>query len=147
PQIMIAGSRRPCVNIAAMSPGALLVTTLFSTAIPAFGQQLHLIAGSPSPNSDKSYATVLASVENGSVKIVRELVSGEIGTAWTAISYDHRKAVITTKPPDNQVILFDFDTAAVTKSCDDQDGTLKAMQWLLDIPERGLIFASDGADH
>ena len=107
--------------------------------------QIYLIAGTPMRNNPSAFQIALVSVApDGSTQVEKELVSPEVGAEWITTDYDARKAVILTKDPDNQVVILDYDTASVTKSCANPDGNMLADRWLADSPEHGPMFVGYG---
>src|SRR5262249_30950258 len=108
---------------------------------PAFGQ-LYLITGSPLKDPETFPSSLVRVAADGSLKIVKEIVLGDIGEEWMAVSHDARKAVILPKWPDEHVIVLDFDSAAV-KSCQRPQtvGLILVEQWLVDLPSHGLTVA------
>jgi hypothetical protein len=104
--------------------------------------QLYLITGTPTANYDASYESDIFRVGEGTVKQVAEIVPQKIGTEWTAISYDLRKAVILTLSNDNRVYVVDLDKAAVAKVCayPQVPNNQPIEQWLADVAGRGPTF-------
>ena len=132
-----------------MKKQIVLITLSWLLSTPAF-PQIYLIAG----NADQSFtnSTVLVEIATGgSASAAREIVYGETGNyqsgaRWIAASPDLRKAVVFTKSPDDRVMVIDFDTASIVKSCQHPEGESIFHQWLVDSPSRGLLFAADGSD-
>ena len=113
----------------------------------AIGQQspLYLITGTSAGNNPATFQTAVVSVGlNGSIRIDKELTSNKVGAQWITTDYDARKAVILSKEPENHVIVFDFDSASVSKSCADPDGSLLVDRWLVDSPSHGTTFVGYG---
>lgn len=108
--------------------------------VNAWGQ-LYLIAGWPTPEGTGSgYSTSLLSVQTEGPVAAQEIVPAKVGSGCMTISYDERKVVLFSGSSDGKVIVVDFDTASVTKSCKDPDGSILVVQFLIESPSRGLMF-------
>ncbi len=60
---------------------------------------------------------------------------------WISVSPELRKAVLATKSrQEGDIVVVNFDKAAVVKRCTDPAGT-GAVPWLLDIPGKGAVYA------
>lgn len=121
-----------------------LCPVLIAVAPLAWGQ-LHVIAGSPHEKYTESYAAKLFRLEeDGTVRLVSELVPKSPGAFWINISYDLRTAIVETGYPEGAILVVDFDKAAVVKKCTippDPDGrTGFGQQWLSDPPAYGPSF-------
>lgn len=67
---------------------------------------------------------------------------------WIGISYDARKAVLLSKFPSHKIVVVDFGSASVTKSCDAPEPAPGAAafpfeEWLADVPGRGLMYVEE----
>jgi hypothetical protein len=120
------------------APAALILFTVPA----ALSGQFYLITGTPTANYDATYASDIFQVGEGTVRQVAEIVPQKIGTEWTAISYDLRKAVILTLSSDNRVYVVDLDKAAVAKVCayPQVPNNQPIVQWLADVAGRGPTF-------
>ncbi|HEY3840606.1 MAG TPA: hypothetical protein VGL72_28735 [Bryobacteraceae bacterium] len=109
-------------------------------AAPISAGQLHIIAGTPTPNSTTAYALGLFRVgPEGIVKRVTDLVPKDVGAEWVGISYDRRQALVYTK--DETAIVLDLDKGGVAKRCElPRVPAYLITQFLADVPGRGLTF-------
>ena len=112
---------------------------------PVAWGQLHLLAGSPHEKYNERFAAGLFRVEDdGTVKLLSELVPHSPGAFWINISYDLRKAVVETGYPEDEIIVVDFDTATSVKKCKlspDPGGRRGyGEQWLSNPPAYGPSF-------
>lgn len=110
---------------------------------PVGWAELHLLAGSPHEKYTETYAAGLYRVEDdGSVKLVNELVPKSPGVTWINVSYDLRKGLVETG--ESKVIVIDFDSASVVKKCKlspDPGGRRGyGEQWLSNPPAYGPSF-------
>ncbi len=120
-----------------------LPTVIACAALAPAYAQLYLIAGTPTPKYNVEYSTVLAVVNaDGSVTATQELVPAKFGMEWMTTSFDARKALILPKGPGDHMVVFDFDTASVVKSCEQPElsGLVFVSQWLVNSPSHGLTY-------
>lgn len=126
-----------------MSRSIAICFLLAAVAAPVVWSQLHLLAGSPHEKWTESYAAGLFRVEHdGAMKLVSELVPKSPGVTGINLSYDLRKALVTTG--DATAIVVDFDMADVVKKCrlsDDPGGRMNiGQEWLADSSGYGPSF-------
>jgi len=109
--------------------------------------QIYLVSGSGFP-----YASVLYRLDNDGLHRDTEIVRWGIGSVWTALSLDERKAIFWESPREvadvkgagidhaPRVLILDLDSAKIVKSCIPPDipGMNYLEQWLADEPGRGL---------
>jgi len=93
---------------------------------------------------------------DGSIRSVAQVLPGgrEGGTEWIGVSHDARKAVllskspILSKPPNVRIVVVDFDSASVVKSCESPPAPAGMSpapfeQWLADAPGLGFAYVED----
>ncbi len=105
--------------------------------VSAWGQ-LYLIAGTPTPKWNASYAATLLRIDEGKVKLVAGLTPKDRGIGWIAVSTELRKAVIHGG---RTVAVVDLDTATLSKECElpGSKGSL-IYDWLANPPGTGAMF-------
>ena len=114
----------------------------------AYGQ-VYLLQGSPTSKYSGGYSTsLLRAGADGSVQKIADILPGgsDGGAAWIGTSSDARKAVILSKLPSHRIVVVDFDSASVAKSCVSPPppagmSEFPFQEWLADIPGTGLVFA------
>jgi len=110
--------------------------------------QVYLMTGTSTPKRNDVYDSTLLRVnEDGSIKVVANLMPDHDGTEWIGVSYDWRKAVFLPKllptRKGRKIVVVDFDKAAVVKRCEipEVPGVETLItQWLADVPIRGPAF-------
>jgi hypothetical protein len=115
---------------------------------PAYGQ-LYLLQGNPSPKTaGGGYSmALLEASSDGSIRSVAQVLpgGGEGGTEWIGVSHDARKAVFFSKRPNHRIVVVDFDSASVVKSCESPVpppgmSDFPFEEWLADAPGIGLVY-------
>src|ERR1700730_17592695 len=109
------------------------------TSQMVLGGQLYLLTGMPTgAYLGSHYRSAILKIDSGTVSSATEVVPGDIGTDWTGISYDFRKAIVLSN--EMNVYVIDLDSAAVVKKCPGPRGGYLIEQWLADVPGRGNAF-------
>jgi hypothetical protein len=117
---------------------------LLACALGSAQGQIHFITGSVS--SEKLTTTFGSSLyhagEDGSVRLVENLVGEAEGTSWIGISHDARKAVLVARGAQPNIVVVDFDSARVSKRCPAPaaPGTTLIAQWVAGIPGDGAYY-------
>ena len=120
-----------------------VISLTLSLGVMTSSAQLYLITGSPTPKAPAGYIFALYRLgAEGTVGKVADLVNDRTGPGWIAASQDLRKAVLAPKAPAQPVVVVDFDTGAVAKSCLEPRVNLFLIErWLVDLPGRGPAYA------
>jgi len=104
----------------------------------AYGQ-LHVIAGTPTPNNTRRFAMALYRIgQDGAVEPVAELAPKKIGVEWLGMSWEQQRAIILMH--DYTSVVLDLGKAAIVKRCSPSwpADTFRNAPFLADVPGRGL---------
>src|SRR5712671_646504 len=118
---------------------AIIALTLIFVATSASGQQLFVLAGSPT--DDFALDLFRTNAEQG-LKLVVGLVPNDPGFEWIAVSQELRRAVILSGGDDKSLRVFDLDKAEILKQCTlpKKPNTSVIYHWLADVPGKGQAF-------
>jgi hypothetical protein len=121
----------------------LILLTVLAGAAQA---QLYLITGSPNRQGTETFSSALLRIaEDGTAKLVAELVPKDVATELITVSYDWRKALIDSYESGSTLTVIDFDTATVVKKCKSPrvPGMGGIAAWLADSPALGPAYEGE----
>lgn len=108
--------------------------------------QLYLIAGTPNPKGDDTFASALLRVtDEGAVSTVTDLVPQNAATELITVNYDWRKALIDSYEDGGTLTVIDFDKGAVVKKCHGRRAPLMGgiEAWLANSPSVGPAYEGE----
>lgn len=126
-----------------------IVLSAFAACLFPVSGQVYLIQGSPTPTYIQGYPTSLLQLSSdGGISRVSQVLPGsgkDGGTEWIGMSYEARKAVVRSRWPNHTIVVVDFDTASVDKTCEAPPAPTGMTnspfeEWLADIPGKGLVY-------
>jgi len=120
----------------------LLILATLSVGAHPLSAQLYLIAGSPTPKYNSTYATkILAVTADGKLSDAGEVYSKDQGLEWVAASDELGAAVVLAKGG-SQATVIDFREASASKRCTWplRRGESLIDRWIVDSPISGPLF-------